>query len=124
MKNFTKHSSIFIFAVLLFVTMGCTKEGTGGKASVSGNVKHHQELIPNAMVYIKYGATEFPGADVSVYDDKVTADANSHYEFKDLEKGDYYLYSIGMDGSDIVKGGIGVVLLRKTHTDSDIPVTE
>lgn len=127
MKTILKHSAVFFFAATLILTISsCKKEGTGGKSSVSGNVKHHTKLIPNAIVYIKYGATEFPGADVSAYDDQVTADTNAHYEFKDLEKGDYYLYGVGYDNSILeqVTGGIGVTLKRNKHTDADIPVTE
>ena len=127
MKNILKHIPIFCLTIILLFSFGsCKKEGTGGKSSVSGNVKHHQELIPNAIVYIKYGATEFPGADVSVYDDKVTSDVNANFEFKDLQKGDYYLYGIGYDftGSYSVVGGIGVALKRNQSTINDIPVTE
>lgn len=104
----------------------CKKEGVGGKSSVNGNVKHHSKLIPNAIVYIKYGATEFPGADISLYDDKVTSDTNAHYEFKDLEKGDYFLYGVGTDlaGPYTVVGGVAVKLKRNKASTNDVPVTE
>lgn len=113
-----------LLATLLLLVSSCKKEGTGGKSSVSGNVKHHQELIPNAIVYIKYGAVEFPGGDVSVYDDKVTCDTNANFEFKDLQKGDYYLYGVGLDNSLIVTGGIGITLKRNKSSVNDVPVTE
>ena len=80
MKNF-KYIILVIFALSFF---GCKKNQLGGKSDIKGKVMHHDLAIPNARVYIKYNATEFPGADVSVYDDKVTADANAHYEFKGL----------------------------------------
>lgn len=123
LKNFIVCS---FFAMLFFSFSSCKKEGPGGKSSVSGNVKHHQELIPNAIVYIKYGATEFPGADISIYDDKVTSDTNAHFEFKDLQKGDYYLYGVGYDfsGSYNVVGGVGIELKRNKASETDIPVTE
>ncbi len=122
--------SILNFSILLIIISlslsSCKKEGPGGKSSVSGNVKHHQELIPNAIVYIKYGATEFPGGDVSLYDDKVTSDTNAHFEFKELQKGDYYLYGVGYDftGSYTVTGGVGITLKRNKSSEIDIPVTE
>jgi hypothetical protein len=128
MENFTFFKSTVLISVLilLFAVMSCRKEGTGGKSSVSGNVKHHERLIPNAVVYIKYGAKSFPGTDVSEYDASVTADANAHYEFKDLRKGDYYLYGTGYDnmGGHTVTGGIGIELKYNKDLIADVPVTE
>lgn len=127
MKSTLKFFILFCFFTILFFSFSsCKKEGPGGKSSVSGNVKHHQELIPSAIVYIKYGATEFPGGDISIYDDKVTSDTNAHFEFKDLEKGDYYLYGVGYDftGSYNVVGGVGIELKRNKASIVDVPVTE
>lgn len=127
MKTILKHSVIFCISVLLlFSASSCKKEGTGGKSSVSGNVKHHTMIIPNAEVYIKYGATEFPGTDVSKYDNHITSDTNAHYEFKDLQKGHYYLYGVGWDvsGSNAVTGGISITLKYNKSSTVDIPVTE
>lgn len=127
MKSTLKKITIFsFFSILFFSLSSCKKEGPGGKSSVSGNIKHHQELIPNAIVYIKYGATEFPGGDISLYDDKVTSDTNAHFEFKNLEKGDYYLYGAGYDftGSYNVVGGVGITLKRNKSSEVDVPVTE
>lgn len=122
-----KNSKLFV-AVLLsgIIAVACKKEGTGGKSSVSGAVKHHTELIPNAIVYIKYDAKEFPGANVSIYDASSPADANAHYEFKELQKGDYYLYAVGYDSTEQVQvtGGIGVKLKRNEAKVTDVPVTE
>ena len=106
--------------------ISCYKEGTGGKSNISGYVMHHSKLIPNAVVYIKYGAKEFPGTDVAAYDQSITADANAHYEFTDLRKGDYFLYGVGFDNSGpyTVVGGIAVKLKYNKTTTTDIPVTE
>jgi hypothetical protein len=116
--------SLMLLSVLIISS--CHKEGEGGKSSVSGSVKHHTKLIPNAVVYIKYGAKEFPGTDISKYDASVTSDANAHYEFKDLYKGDYYLYGVGYDNQimEAVTGGTGIELKRNKHSDIDVPVTE
>jgi hypothetical protein len=127
MKKFLSKSVIAISVlILLFTATSCRKEGTGGKSSVSGSVKHHDRLIPNAVVYIKYGAKNFPGTDVALYDASTTADGNAHYEFKNLRKGDYYLYGVGYDnqGGYIVTGGIGVELKYNKETTTDVPVTE
>jgi len=127
MKSIFKHTTIFCLTIVLVIAFGsCKKEGTGGKSKVSGNVKHHTKLIPNAIVYIKYGATEFPGTSISVYDDQVTADVNANFEFDGLQKGDYYLYGVGYDDAimEQVVGGVGIKLRRNESITSDVPVTE
>lgn len=124
--NFQRTIAIVLLIGTAVLITSCRKEGTGGKSSVSGQVKHHSNPIPNAVVYIKYGATEFPGTDVSKYDNSVTADANANYNFKDLRKGDYYLYGVGYDNTimEIVTGGVAVKLKYNKETSSDVPVTE
>jgi hypothetical protein len=120
-----KKLSMFLLATVL-VFASCKKEGIGGKSSVSGAVKHHALPIPNAVVYIKYGATEFPGTDVSVYDASTVSNSAAKYEFKELQKGDYYLYSVGYDSaiSLPVTGGFGVFLKNRESKTVDVPVVE
>ena len=123
---------IITIGVLLIVILGivsCKKNGTGGKATIKGYVKHHEQIIPMAKVYIKYGATEFPGTDLSLYDANVTANANAYYEIKDLRMGDYYLYGVGYDNTilESVFGGIPVKIKyseRKKEMDVIVPVVE
>lgn len=116
------------FLIILFAIAftSCHKEGTGGKSSVSGTVRHHAAAIPACVIYIKYGATEFPGTDVSKYDAHTTADASAHYEFTGLQKGNYYLYGVGYDaaGPYPVTGGIGIKLKKGQSLTTDVPVTE
>jgi hypothetical protein len=124
--NYSKAALLIVSAIMALTFTSCHKEGTGGHSSVNGNVKHHSKLIPNAVVYIKYGATEFPGTDVGLYDDHVTSDTNAHYEFTGLRKGDYYLYGVGWDaaGPFEVKGGVGIKLKYNKASTNDVPVTE
>lgn len=122
----TKQILFALSFLILLITTACKKEGTGGKSSVKGNVKHHSVLIPNAKVYIKYGTKDFPGSDVSTYDSNVLADANGYYEIKNLQKGDYYLYGVGYDPniSENVFGGLPIKLRNKESITSDIAVVE
>ena len=117
---------LICLTILLATTTSCHKEGTGGKSSISGYVKHHTQLIPNATVYIKYGATEFPGTNTANYDASVTTGTDAHYEFKDLRKGDYYLYGAGYDNTMAlpVTGGVAVKIKYNKATTIDVPVTE
>lgn len=120
-KKFMLRLFYIIFILSFF---SCTKEGTGGKASVSGTVKHHANIIPGAVVYIKYSASEFPGNNVSSYDASVATSSDSKFEFKDLKKGDYYLFATGVDGGKNVEGGVPVKLKRTENKTIDVPVTE
>ncbi|MFA7379101.1 MAG: hypothetical protein WC150_01485 [Bacteroidia bacterium] len=116
-----------IIAMMITTVLSCKKEGTGGKAIITGYIKHHSAPIPNATVYIKYGAKESAGISPSNYDASVTAGADAKYEFKELNKGDYYVFSVGYDSaiSNAVVGGIPVTIKKKTETvNANIPVVE
>lgn len=120
-----------LYLVLIIGLAGfwaCKKNQLGGKASVKGTVAHHSKPIPNAYVYIKFNAKEFPGDDYSKYDTYVKADSEGHYEIDNFYKGDYYLYGEGYDYSIaapyIVKGGLSVSVRNKEHLNKDIAVTE
>lgn len=105
----------------------CSKEGPGGKAVIKGMVMHHTAPIPGAAVYIKYGAKEFPGTDITYYDASVNADAQANYTFTDLKKGDYYLFGVGFDSTLVktVTGGIPVEIKSKTETvQAEVQITE
>ena len=116
-----------IFVCIVMAIGACTKEGTGGKAEIHGHVKHHEVHIPNAVVYIKYGAKELP-ANISDYDDEMIASSgDGHYGFDELQKGDYYVYAVGYDStiSETVSGGGPVKIKKKTDKiEFDVAVTE
>lgn len=100
----------------------CTKEGKGGNASISGVIKRNGVYtIPNSVVYIKYGTTEFPGEDPQMYDDSYATGTEATFEFTELKKGDYYLFVTGFDvtGGFSVSGGMVVNLERKQHKALD-----
>lgn len=111
---------------ILVAASSCRKEGPGGKSSVSGIAKHHEKAIPDCVIYIKYGTSEFPGTDVSKYDASVTADGSGNYSFTGLRKGDYYLYGVGYDTdiSEAVTGGIAIKLKYNKELTTNVPVTE
>jgi len=120
--------SILAIAIILLSITSCKKEGTGGKATITGHVKHHEVHIPDAVVYIKYGAKELPGTNASDFDAQTIASSgDGHYAFEGLQKGNYYLYATGYDSniSENVFGGIPVKIKKKTETvETDVPVVE
>ena len=116
-----------LYLIPLCLFLSCGKEGSGGKAAINGMVKHHAKPIPGAVVYIKYGAKESPGTDITYYDASASADASSNYKFTDLKRGDYYLFAVGYDsaGPYPVYGGVPVEIKKKTETvQADVQVTE
>jgi|ETNmetMinimDraft_18_1059904.scaffolds.fasta_scaffold79408_2 hypothetical protein len=119
---------LFMPIILVAFHTSCVKPGKGGMAEIKGYVKHHSTAIPNAVVCIKYGAKEFPGDDLSIYDEQIlTTGTDASYEFTELKKGDYYLFSVGYDSTimEPVKGGVPVLILKKAETaDVNIPVAE
>lgn len=123
-----KTLKILAAAICIVSFSACKKEGIGGKASVNGHVQHHGKAIPNAIVYIKYGATELPGTNASDYDNSTMASASdAHYEFEELRKGDYYLYATGYDSACVctVEGGTSIQIKDKTgEVEAMIAVTE
>jgi hypothetical protein len=97
----------------------------GGSSTIKGVVAHHGKEIPNARVFVKFNAKEFPGSDTTKYDAKVKADANGNYIIK-CYKGNYYLYGFGFDkgvpGS--VSGGIPVNVRINEVIETVVAVTE
>ena len=124
MRFFIKLS--FIICLLACIT-ACKKNQLGGKATLKGVVAHHGEPIPNAVVYIKFNTSEFPGTNTDAYDTSVSTDSNGNYSIN-FYKGTYYIYAVGLD-MDIpapytVSGGFSFSIKNKQHLNRDIAVTE
>jgi hypothetical protein len=117
------------FLVLLALS-SCKKAGTGGDFTIAAFPQHHGKAINNGVVYIKYNADELPGQAPSDFDDSAPIVSHpgeaAHAHFKELKKGDYYIYHIGYDStiSQTVKGGIPIKLKKEKEVDVLIPVTE
>ena len=105
----------------------CKKNQLGGKSNIKGKVMHNDKPIPFAKIYIKYNATDFPGADVTLYDANMEADLNGNFLVDHIYHGDYYFYAVGQDNAIaapfIVKGGTHLkVKMLKEVTGFVIPV--
>jgi uncharacterized GH25 family protein len=123
MKNF-KYVFLIICALSFF---GCKKNQLGGKSNIKGRVVHHDTPIPNARVYIKFNATEFPGTDISLYNTYIDADHNGNFLIEHIYHGKYYFYAVGYDPaiSQTVTGGVALkVKMLKEITGFEVPVTE
>jgi len=122
-----KLATLFILASLMILSGSCKKNQTGGKATLKGTVKHHDKPIPDAYVYIKFNASEFPGEDYTLYDTYVKADSYGDYSVS-FYKGTYYVYAVGYDldipAPYVVSGGLSVTLRNKETLVKDIAVSE
>ncbi|MEW6468098.1 MAG: hypothetical protein AB1458_04200 [Bacteroidota bacterium] len=93
----------FIPALILFA-VSCKKDDPGkggglvqGDAIVTAQVMHHFRALPNIKVYIKKGATSFPGRDSTLYDSYQVSDPGGFVRFDKLANGAYYFYAEGFD---------------------------
>lgn len=123
--------SKYIFSCLLLLILlvsSCKKEeGFGGNGIVRGRVLHHTAQIPNALVYIKFGAKQSAGRDSASYDAVVMADSAANYEITGLKAGNYYLFATGSDPAfnEMVYGGVAVELKKDDAVvNTNVPVTE
>jgi len=102
-----KKSLLFCICVLFIAIASCVKPGKGGKAILSVHVFEDvctgqpdtvvHTVVPQAVVYIKYGGTAV-NTDVSSYDDAQVCDFGGKTVFENLKRGDYYLYGVSKDG--------------------------
>lgn len=101
-----KKMILYSLCAVMLVMSACTKPGKGGKAILSVHVfdgictnnGSNHTVVPQAMVYIKYGGTEVDHT-ISSYDDAQQADFGGKTVFENLKRGDYYLYGVSLDGT-------------------------
>ena len=135
-----KYKIYFVFLSCL-ILLGCRKNasGSGGKAQITGYVEltgvvdginvNGARINRNTVVFIKYGATSFPGTDISQYDSQQNVDSKGNFDFGLMFEGSYYLYATG-DYFDVngfyysVSGGTQVnINTRKANLNYDIAVS-
>jgi len=78
---------------------------SNGNVIVKGNIAleitcmHHSWVVPNIRVFLKKDVTSWPGRDTTLYTWKATTDASGSVIFRDLFKGNYYVYATGYDSN-------------------------
>ena len=124
MKHF-----LTLFLLILCIT-SCKKEDPSGgvitgKYSLIVTVMHHERILKDIPVYVKYNSTEFPGHDTSLYDWSKPSDLSGVAYFDKLFEGDYFLYGKGIDsaiGLEVI-GGASVALYDSTTVNNEVYVT-
>jgi hypothetical protein len=116
-----------IVLILISAFFGCKKNQLGGNALIEGTVKHHEKVITDATVFIKFDATDQPSGDTTDYDAKVRVDKNGYFKFEAF-KGSYFIYGHGHDPAIVapytVVGGRSVKLRSKETVSVNLFVTE
>ena len=120
-----------LFSIFLSLTffIACKKKSgsyTTANADLKGNVTlyvhavHHTYTLANIAVYLKKGATLYPGIDPNSYDYKVVTDANGVAEFDQLPLGAVWVYGLGTDYNinRSVTGNTGIEL-SQSYVGSD-----
>jgi len=95
---------ILFFLILTIAFVSCEKDpGTGGAGTISGTISKEFRLVltnPGTALFT------VPAADVEVYivygdhlspDDKVMTDYEGNFEFRNLRKGNYTVYTYSRD---------------------------
>lgn len=115
---------IAVCIVILFLA-SCTKEGTGGDATLVVFLQHHTKPILSRpayldTVFVKFNSRELPGTQKNNFDTFFVGEAGEdHVHCKGLKPGDYYLYGAGFDTAinERVTGGMHVRIKHKERKD-------
>ncbi len=99
---------ILFFLIFAITFMSCEKDpGTGGAGTISGTISKEFRVVltnPATAIYA------VPAADVEVYivygnhvspDDKIMSDYEGKFEFRNLRKGKYTVYTYSRDTSEV-----------------------
>ncbi len=95
--------------------LSCKKQSgryAASNADLKGNVTlyvhvvHHTYTLSNITVYLKKGATLYPGNDANAYEYKAVSDATGVAEFDQLPLGAVWIYGLGTD-TNIKRGVTG-----------------
>lgn len=123
---------ILILSVLCAAFASCRKE-PAKVSQICVDIKHHEALMPNTKVYLKYNDTVFPGYDLDkldIFDAVFQVDENGNGCLKNLPLGNHWMVAHGRDenwgpeGAPI-RGSIRINLdINRFQIDSTIYVQE
>lgn len=128
--------TLFLAGTLIIFFTSCDKNddnndsenystGFGGASEISVYVRsqYYQTLIPAARIFVKFGATTFPGEDTTLYDAAYSCGTYSHglghVHVENLHQGAYWLFTVVHDSASatVMYGGNDIVL--ETETDNE-----
>jgi hypothetical protein len=126
MTSIFKISILAILSSALLMT-SCKKNALGGEAAIHARIFNSGNPVmgPNT-VYVKFKTSTQPNNPTTNYDLKVEGEAGeNHVHIEDLRPGDYFLYAVGFDSTDMrpVHGGVATSIMwseRKEMIDAVI----
>ncbi len=124
-----------LFAMLSLLSLGCTKEGLDGDATLVVKPAHHGDPIISTVAYrdsvfVKFNVTEVPADPTRDYDALIVGEVGEdHIHVEHPTKGNYSIFCTGWDTSinERVTGGVTIEIKRKERKDEivvNVPVTE
>ena len=123
---------IFLLFSFVILFSACPRE-EAKVTQVCVDIKHHEELMPNTTVYLKFNDTVFPGYDLNnldIFDASFKVNENGAGCIQNLPLGNHWMVAHGWDdnwGPDgaPIRGSIRISLdLNRYQIDSTIYVQE
>ena len=104
-----------VLIVLLSASVACRKDDISSGPSIRTELclttQHHEQILPNITIYLKYFADTFPGyTDLTVYDTVFTTDQWGYRCYQGLPFGKHWLTGVGVDSflNEPVRGSVQV----------------
>jgi hypothetical protein len=138
MKTINKYSLILFSLLFLSAVSACRKEGavapdtdtcvagTGGSIDLIIFPQHHGAPVFTDTAYIEFNTQSSPGL-LSNFDLVVAGDSGvNHVRVDNMKCGNYFIYCVGRDSSQTVRGGIPFAISKSATGDINviIPVVE
>ena len=99
-------------AALSMAFWQCSSSSNGLRTEACFTTQHHDKIIPNITVYVKFDAVDFPGYDdLESFNLRQTSDAQGRVCFRDFPLGDHWFVAIGYD-EEIREQVIGNIDIR------------
>ena len=108
-----KYLISYLLALNLGVTfMSCNQADPNLRTQACFTTQHHNQIIPNIAVYVKFDAIDFPGYDnFNQFNLMQTSDRNGRVCFNDIPLGNHWFVAIGYD-EEIREQVIGNIDIR------------
>ena len=94
----TRTKFLLLITCLLSLGSSCSKGGNERRTQVCFTTQHHDVVIPNITIYVKYRTTEFPGYEpLEQFNKVLVSDENGRVCMSDFPLGDHWFMAIGYD---------------------------
>ncbi len=94
-----RHLSLLLLLLpIQLLLCGCSGVDSSQRTEACFTTQHHENVIPNIDVFVKFHTVEFPGYfPEEQFDLKLTSDAQGRVCFRDFPLGSHWFVGIGFD---------------------------